>query len=81
MRNGKCTDPSCKLQHIKDAGILNNEDEEIKEGFTSVKAKKPTSRADQSKKIVKTDEVDSTFEPSEKLRSRAKFAQERYQKA
>lgn len=56
---------------------MNNEDEEIKEGFTSVKAKKPTSRADQSKKIVKTDEVDSTFEPSEKLRSRAKFAQER----
>ncbi len=45
MKNGKCTDSSCKLQHVKDIKILNNDDEEVKQEKPAMKAKKPTTAA------------------------------------
>lgn len=55
MKNGKCTDPACKLQHVKDIKILNEDDEnkEKKVIKTTVKTnKKPlaTGSAEESKR-------------------------------
>lgn len=45
MKNGKCTDPSCKLQHVKDIKILNNDEEEVKQEKPTMKPKKPNTAA------------------------------------
>jgi len=40
MKNGKCMDTSCKLQHVKDIKILNNDEEEVKQEKPTMKPKK-----------------------------------------
>ena len=42
MKIGKCTDTSCKLQHVKDIKILNNDEEEVKQEKPTIKPKKPS---------------------------------------
>lgn len=45
MKNGKCTDTSCKLQHVKDIKILNNDEEEVKQEKPTMKPNKPNTAA------------------------------------